>query len=138
MQDFEAGMRVRDHEWGGVYTGTITRVDTAADLAKRRAEGNDNPTLYVYMQWDGSTFSEDQLAPGEFDVIPAEGDPEVGYLVMTGAEPHSALIDSRAPGFGKTSGSVSLVEDDEGIGIRLCYCFGEGCKWCDDTGVIYP
>jgi hypothetical protein len=29
-------------------------------------------------------------------------------------------------------------EIDEEIGIRLCVCAGEGCKSCDNTGVIYP
>lgn len=28
--------------------------------------------------------------------------------------------------------------DNEEIGIELCWCAGEGCPRCDNTGVIYP
>jgi hypothetical protein len=78
----EAGNRVRDRKWGGVYTGTISRVDTAADLAERRAEGDDDPTLYVYVKWDGTSFTEDQLSPDEVEIIAGTGDPEIGYATF--------------------------------------------------------
>lgn len=30
------------------------------------------------------------------------------------------------------------AEEEEEIGIKLCRCHGEGCRECDNTGVIYP
>jgi hypothetical protein len=80
---YEPGNRVRDRKWGGTETGTITRVDTPADLAERRAEDpDDDGTLYVYVKWDGTSFSEDQLHPREVELIPGTGDPEVGYAIF--------------------------------------------------------
>jgi hypothetical protein len=29
-------------------------------------------------------------------------------------------------------------QDYDEIGITLCRCGGEGCRTCDNTGVIYP
>lgn len=78
----EAGNRVRDRKWGGVHNGTVTRVDNADDLRERSAEGDTDPTLYVYVQWDGASFTEDQLAPHEIELIPGEGDPTLGVGIF--------------------------------------------------------
>ena len=80
--DFQAGNRVRDRKWNGTHEGTITRVDTLDDLRERAAEGDDDPTLYVYVQWDGASFTEDQLAPGEVELIPGPGDPTLGVGIF--------------------------------------------------------
>ena len=78
----KVGNRVRDRKWGGTETGTITRVDEDQDIRDRMAEGDDDQTAYVYVKWDGTSFSEDQLEPGEVELIEGTGDPEVGVGVF--------------------------------------------------------
>lgn len=79
----QPGNRVRDRgKWGGTETGTVTRVDDQSDIDERRADGDDDPTRYVYIKWDGTSFSEDQLHPDEVQLIPGTGDTEVGFGIF--------------------------------------------------------
>lgn len=48
-----AGNRVRDRVWGGTQTGRITRTNG------RR----------VYIKWDGTWFTEDELDMDEIDPV---------------------------------------------------------------------
>lgn len=77
------GNRVQTHKWAPhVHTGTVTRVDTDADLRERAEDGDTDPTRYVYVKWDGAAFTEDQLDPIELELIEGSGDPAAPYAVF--------------------------------------------------------
>lgn len=87
MTEINPGDRVQTHQWAPqVHTGTVTRVDTDADLRERAAEGDHDPTLYVCVRWDGTSFSEFQHHPDELTLVPGSGDDAAPYAVAAADE----------------------------------------------------
>jgi hypothetical protein len=75
----------------------------------------------------------------DLDVCPRCGRPTVLRRVVNREEPARVHLEYGSLQCNLSAATVVDEDDEEEIGIKPCgRCGGEGCKVCDDTGVIYP